>query len=1169
MLLGNQHSAEIIYEARRVSSPRAKSARIAIAQLATRHTDDFIEDTLALLRAGPMESKEWAAEALHGIAVQSTDNARSLGRMGLKALISLTDTGSHAAQAHASAAVALIINSDEEYVAKACKYGVIGLLTRVLRSGTGHVQEQAAAALASIASVEEQVKPLIRSGAVPLLAALLRSSNSRAAARAAEAIGRIASTPEGQQHSYKAGAVRHLLGLLDLGVCLAAQECAARALAALAHEHLAIQQEICKLGGVKTLVATLSVINTEVQTQAAAVLSQLCMGVNGRHRRRTQEAITKAGGIGPLLAAVDTALAKQPLVAQATHTLAMLARANRANQDAIATHNGIRPLVEQLLPTRPDGDSNTALSQANAALALTWICRSNTANQHAVAELGGITQICVLLKRGAPDGLVEAEAAGALWSLADANEANKATIANSGAIVTLCDLLDAKNERAQSQAAKALSALSLGNEANQAQTASLLVAALVKSGAWQTSLRERLLGTLWKLVRDNPDSKVKIAKAGGAEPLVMLLRDGDDEGIKTFALWAMSLALDESFCRVIVDRDGITPLVNTLISPSLVAIEQAATALAKLAAGSDEARDHIARAGGVAPLVTLLDGKEANSSPNAQRDAAAALAELALLPHIKVSIERNGGITPLVELLYVHAETTAQNSEAEVAAIHAVTNNSKRFAAAALARLSMDVAAKARAARGQRQQAVDKQAAAERLAAMQGGMSLAEQIAQAGAITPLVGMLGGDAGLEAQEEAAGALCELAAYEKNRLAITESGAIGPLVSLLACDRAKARERAEAALVRLSIENANRVLIIKQLVGMLLIDPAPYQSLAEKKAGDASKREDAAKAKGALEDAKKAVAEARKGVAEAEKKGSDGEKKAAELGVRRASADVEKKATAEATIRKIAQDATRRAADEEKAQEQAAAALVNLASDSEDNRVTIVNAGGIPALLELLNGDSSSAKESTLGAIIAMSKDSRPRQEAIAKAGGISLLVQALQMGASKSDASMVTLVRAPVACHGSSRYRLAAASLPPRCRLAAASLPPRCTSPRLAAPRCRLAYHSSIYPWTLSSASHQAHPLLHAPPASLVLARRRRGVAPRQGQCKEQGRYRRGGRHRAARDDAGQPTARDARRGRRRPFLSLAGECQESDCRRAHGRDRASLHHPARRQLRGT
>ena len=100
---------------------------------------------------------------------------------------------------------------------------------------------------------------------------------------------------------------------------------------------------------------------------------------------------------------------------------------------------------------------------------------------------------------------------------------------------------------------------------------------------------------------------------------------------------------------------------------------------------------------------------------------------------------------------------------------------------------------------------------------------IAAMIAQAGAISPLVNLLSGDKGGEAQEEAAGAIFALAATAHNRLEITEAGGIGPLVQMLGCTDGLARERAEGALVRLSIENANRVLIIKKLVSMLEDNP----------------------------------------------------------------------------------------------------------------------------------------------------------------------------------------------------------------------------------------------------------------------------------------------------------------------------------------------------------
>ena len=74
-------------------------------------------------------------------------------------------------------------------------------------------------------------------------------------------------------------------------------------------------------------------------------------------------------------------------------------------------------------------------------------------------------------------------------------------------------------------------------------------------------------------------------------------------------------------------------------------------------------------------------------------------------------------------------------------------------------------------------------------------------------------------GAASQEESAGALFALADDDGNRIAITDAGGIGPLVELLGSSNSRARKHAEGALVRLSIESANRALIIKKLVDML--------------------------------------------------------------------------------------------------------------------------------------------------------------------------------------------------------------------------------------------------------------------------------------------------------------------------------------------------------------
>ena len=75
----------------------------------------------------------------------------------------------------------------------------------------------------------------------------------------------------------------------------------------------------------------------------------------------------------------------------------------------------------------------------------------------------------------------------------------------------------------------------------------------------------------------------------------------------------------------------------------------------------------------------------------------------------------------------------------------------------------------------------------------------------------------------------------------------------------------------------------------------------------------------------------------------------------------------------------------------AQEQAAAALANLARDSNENRTSIVDAGGIPPLLALMGSASNHARENTLQAIMQLTNRSKVNQEAVVTAGGVPLLV----------------------------------------------------------------------------------------------------------------------------------------------------------------------------------
>ena len=93
-----------------------------------------------------------------------------------------------------------------------------------------------------------------------------------------------------------------------------------------------------------------------------------------------------------------------------------------------------------------------------------------------------------------------------------------------------------------------------------------------------------------------------------------------------------------------------------------------------------------------------------------------------------------------------------------------------------------------------------------------------------------------------------------------------------------------------------------------------------------------------------------------------------------------------------------------------QEQAAAALANLAKDSADNRKSIVVAGGIAPLLSLLSHESMRCRENAVSAVKALAYRSREIQGAIAAAGGIPLVASMLTNATSnaKEMAASTTL-----------------------------------------------------------------------------------------------------------------------------------------------------------------
>lgn len=890
---------------------RGKNSRVTARDIALAGSlEKLIAQLIDKVNKGNMEAKEEGAALLRSLTEQpkgldgpqEAENAELIGKAGaVKPLVALVVSGSPVGQANACAALANIARRRDEFQTVLFDEGGVAPIASALRLGGSQLQEMAADAMASLSELEASRKSIIKGGAIPPLVALLESAGDQTQLHVSNTLAHLASgSTDGQGAIARAGAIPLLVSKLGGGKM---QEAVAHALASLTQNNEVNQAEVTRLGGIPKLVALLSVLNCDTQAKAAAALAAVASGT----ARDEKDMIAKAGGLRALLALIESRYAHTQC--SAINALAMLSIEHRENQDSIVSLGGIAPLV---LLTHTGAAPLEV--QAQAVLALTEIARHNVEHQATIAGTGVIVMLVDLL-RHSKSLMVEAEVSGAMWALSKDHEDNKVAIPAAGAIPELVAQLTSTTQRAGAQtverahtnAAHAISSLSLVNEPNQAEATALLVA-LLEDDSPGTQSRDRAAELLWRMVEENPGYEYRIARAGDLEQLVRLLHSTLPRA-KAYALWSLSLSIDQDNQKIVADAGGIEPLVGMLSAADNQVKEQASCALHLLAQNNATTQQSIADHGSIDPLIRLLRG---DGETRSQEYGAAALAQLASITSNKRAIDLAGGIQPLVTLLCDAGSSPP----------------SKRYAAAALARLATDENVVADGEKQpQKRNGTDDPAAdsmgdgderrsptpeEEKDKDTQVGMQwrstdqthAAEKIAAAGAIGPLVGLLDGGLGPEAQEEAAGALWALAAFTLNRTSISEHHGIGPLVELLGSPNPKARGHAERALVRLSIEIDNRVLIIKRLVGMLRENEAA------------------------------------------------------------------------------------------KSQEQAAAALSNLARESTGNRNSIRDAGGIPRLLALLNSDSSKAKENAVSAIAELSFKNPANQTAISEANGLPALVETI-------------------------------------------------------------------------------------------------------------------------------------------------------------------------------
>ena len=144
----------------------------------------------------------------------------------------------------------------------------------------------------------------------------------------------------------------------------------------------------------------------------------------------------------------------------------------------------------------------------------------------------------------------------------------------------------------------------------------------------------------------HPTHQEAIVAANGVEPLVCLLKTGSAKVQEEACHALAALDADAAYQKDVIRLGAIPALVAVLRNGSAQAQASAAQATANVAACSKDAQRNIAKHGAIPLLLSLLGvGK-------AQKPAAAALAKLAHENHeIQGTISEAGGIAPLLALL--------------------------------------------------------------------------------------------------------------------------------------------------------------------------------------------------------------------------------------------------------------------------------------------------------------------------------------------------------------------------------------------------------------------------------------------------------------------------------------------------------------------------------------
>ncbi|GJP40350.1 hypothetical protein CLOM_g24623 [Closterium sp. NIES-68] len=253
---------------------------------------------------------------------------------------------------------------------------------------------------------------------------------------------------------------------------------------------------------------------------------------------------------------------------------------------------------------------------------------------------------------------------------------------------------------------------------------------------------------------DGENGRVSVVQAGAIPPLIMALLEGSDFAKETAARCIRFLSRSNNPIITQGCAAAIPALVRLLSVGSQAAKEAACGALVNLSAKTDVNKFQIAVAGGIPPLVLLLDFNQPNASRTSYECASAALCNLAFDNENRLKIAAAGAIPLLVQV-----------------AARSPTPEAGEYATHALGSLACEI------------------------------NENGETIVQAGAVPVLLAALQNGSPW-CKEAAARTLRNLSFFENLREPLLTAGAIDVLTRVTESGTARAAESARAALNHLS-------------------------------------------------------------------------------------------------------------------------------------------------------------------------------------------------------------------------------------------------------------------------------------------------------------------------------------------------------------------------------